>query len=163
VFAFTAIVWVASLPLQLPVITFGIVAPIDLGGSWTTDILSGVIAILNVNATEVPVVVLVLPEEVAPSPPTEPAFVPKFDWVVGCEPAKLPEFCCPPPAPRGANVTFGFVPPTMTLMLATGVPPGDVVMALAFMATAAMAAASKFGRGRVGVCDIVVSLGESWV
>ncbi len=32
---------------------------------------------------EVPVVVLVLPEEVAPSPPTKPAFVPEFNWVVG--------------------------------------------------------------------------------
>ena len=31
---------------------------------------------------KVPVVVLVLPEWVAPNPPTEPALKPKFDWVV---------------------------------------------------------------------------------
>jgi hypothetical protein len=58
---------------------------------------------------EVPVVVLELPKEVAPRPPTEPAFVPKFDWVVGCKLAELPEFYCPPPPPRGANAMFGFV------------------------------------------------------
>jgi hypothetical protein len=46
-----------------------------------TDILLGVIAVANknANAIEVPVVVLVLPKEVASSPPTKPAFVPKFN------------------------------------------------------------------------------------
>jgi hypothetical protein len=72
VFAFGAVVWVVPLPWQLLAMTFGIIAPINLGGSWMTDILLGVIALgnTNTNATEVPVVVLVLPEEVAPSPPT---------------------------------------------------------------------------------------------
>jgi hypothetical protein len=62
VFAFMAIVWVAPLPPRLQAMMFGIVAPIDLRGSWMTDILSGVIAIANANTnlTEVPVVVLVL-------------------------------------------------------------------------------------------------------
>ncbi len=82
---------------------------------------------------EVPVVVLVLPVEVAPSPPTKPAFVPKFDWVVGCKQEELPEFCCPPPAPRGAKVMLGFFPPTF--------PP------VAAAAAAAAAAASTFGGG----------------
>ncbi len=42
-----------------------------------------------------------------PNLPTKPAFVPEFDWVVGCKPAESPEFCWSPPAPRGANMTFG--------------------------------------------------------
>ncbi len=48
-------------------------------------------------------------------------------------------------------------------MVATGVLPGDEVMVLAFTATAVAAVASTFGGGRVGVSDIVVLLGESWV
>ncbi len=142
---------------------------------------------------QVPVVVLVLPEWVAPNPPTEPALKPEFDWVVGCKPAELPEFCYPPPTPRGASMMFGFIPLTLRLMAvagvplgevvialvfaavaaaavvgaatmaATGVPPGDKVMALAFMATVAAAAASTFGGGGAGVCNILALLRESWV
>ncbi len=133
------------------------------------------------------VVVLVLPEWVAQSPTTEPSLKPKFDWVVGCKLAELHEFCCPPPNPRGANVMFGFIPPTLRPMTAMGIPPGNVVMALAFMvaaaaaaaaatgvlpgdkvmalaftATAAVAAALALGGEEVGVC-IVVLLKESWV
>ncbi len=133
-------------------------------------------------------VVLVLPKWVAPNLPTKPALKPKFDWVVGCKPAELPEFCYPPPAPRGANVTFGFILPMLRPMAATGIPPGDVVialvfaeeaataaiavtgilpgevvMALAFTAAAAAAAAvaaSMFGGGGVGVYSIVATLRE---
>jgi hypothetical protein len=47
VFAFATIVWAVPLPPRFLEMTFGIVAPINLGGSWTTDILSGVIAIAN--------------------------------------------------------------------------------------------------------------------
>ncbi len=184
-FLFEAIFQVASLPPWLPARMFGIVVPINLGGSWTTDILSGVIAIANMNAnmTEVLVVVLVLPKEVALGLPTKPAFMPEFDWVVDCKLAESPEFGCPPPAQRGAIMTFEFVPPMLTPMAATGVPPGDVVialtsaaaaaatgfllgdvaMALTFKVTATAAAASTFGGGGVGVCDIVALLGESWV
>jgi hypothetical protein len=137
--------------------TFGIVAPINLGGSWTTDILAGVVNVANANAntTEVPVVVLVLPKEVAPSPPTKPAFVPKIDWVVGCKPTELPEFCCLLPTPRGANVMFIIVPPMLTPIAVMGILLGYIVMALAFTATAAAVAASTFRDGGVGVCDIV--------
>ncbi len=133
------------------------------------------------------VVVLVLPEWVAPNPPTKPVLKPKFNWVVGCKPAELPEFCCPLLTPRGANVTFRFIPPTLrpmaatgilpgngvialvfaagatAAMEATGILPGDKVMALAFTATAVAAAASMFGGGGVVVSNIVASLGESWV
>jgi hypothetical protein len=124
------------------------------------------------------VVVLVLPKWVAPNRPTEPALKPKFDWVVGCEPAKLPGFCCLLPTPRGANMMFGFVPGALRPMAATSVPPGDVVIALAFaFAVAAVAvaatcvllgdkgialafaatatAAAMFVGGEVGVCSIV--------
>ncbi len=72
VFAFTAIVQVVLLPSQLPAMMLGIVVPINLGGFWMTDILSGVTAVANMNAkanaTELPVVVLVLPVEGASSP-----------------------------------------------------------------------------------------------
>jgi hypothetical protein len=120
---------------------------------------------------EVVVVVLVLPKKMAPNPPAKPAFMPKFDWLVGCKPAELPEFCCLLPAPRGANVTFQFVPLTILPVAATGVPPGVLVFALAFVAVAAAAAvaavaaaaASMFGGGGVGVCNIIALLGESWV
>jgi hypothetical protein len=99
----------------------------------------------------------------------------------------MPEFCCPPPIPRGANVTFGFILPVLrpmaamsilpgnvviplafaaavAAMAATGIPPGEKVMVLAFTATAAAAEASTFGGGGgVGVSNIVALLGESWV
>ncbi len=133
------------------------------------------------------IVALVLPEWVAPNPPAKPALKPEFDWVVCCKPAELPEFCCPPPTPRGANVTFGYILPTLRPMAAMGVPLGDVVIALAFAAavaaaiaatcvlprdkfmalmftaTAAAAATLTFGGGWVGVRNIVALLGESWV
>jgi hypothetical protein len=51
----------------------------------------------------------------------------------------------------------------LRLMAATGIPPGDIVIAFAFVAAAAAAAASIFGGGGAGVCDIVALLGESWV
>ncbi len=104
---------------------------------------------------EVPVMVLVLPKEVAPSLPTKPAFVPEFDWVVGCKPAELPEFCCPPPTPRGADMKFGFVPPAFPPVAAMGVPPGVVVFALAFAATVVVGAALTFGGWGVEVCNIL--------
>ncbi len=133
------------------------------------------------------VVVLVLPKWVAPKPPTKPALNPEFDWVVGCKLALKPEFCCPLPTQRGTKVMFGFIPPTLRPMAATGilpgnvvialafaaaataaraatgVPPGDEVMALPFMATAAAAAASAFGGGGVEVSNIVALLRKSWV
>jgi hypothetical protein len=90
--------------------------------------------------------------------------MPKFSWLVGCKPAELPEFCCLPPAPRGANVTFGFFPPTFLPMAATGILPGDIVIALPFaVAAVAAAAASTFGGGGVEVCNIIALLGESRV
>ncbi len=50
-------------------------------------------------------------------------------------------------------------------MKATGVQPGDVIIALAFAAAAAEAAvaALTFVGGGVGIWDIVASLRESWV
>ncbi len=45
----------------------------------------------------------------------------------------------------------------------TGILPGDIIIVLAFAAAAAVAAASTFVGGGVGICNIVVSLGESWV
>jgi hypothetical protein len=82
------------------------------------------------------VVLLVLPKQVAPDPPTKLALKPKFnlvlvlvppawaapdlptklalksgfDWVVGCKLALKPEFYCLPLAPGGANVTSGIAP-----------------------------------------------------
>ncbi len=52
-----------------------------------------------------------------------------------------------------------------TAVAATGVPLGDFMMVLALMATAAVAVASMFegGRGRVGVCNIIALLRESLV
>ncbi len=44
-----------------------------------------------------------------------------------------------------------------------GIPPGDVVMALAFTATVVVAVASTFGGGGVGVRNAVAMLGEDWV
>ncbi len=79
---------------------------------------------------------------------------------------------------------FRFVPPMLRPMAATGVPPREMVIALAFtaavmaavatvvppkdkgalaFAATAAAAASMFGGGEVGVCAIVALLGESWV
>jgi hypothetical protein len=47
------------------------------------------------------------------------------------------------------------------MMVAIGVPPGDEEIALAFAAIAV--AALMFVGGGDGVCNIVASLGESWV
>ncbi len=46
-------------------------------------------------------------------------------------------------------------------MAATGVPPGDDMIALAFVAAAAAAVALTFGGGWVEVCYIIVLLKES--
>jgi hypothetical protein len=56
VFAFAAIIWAVLLQPRLQVTTFRIIAPINLGGSWTTDILLGVIAFANalMAATGIP-------------------------------------------------------------------------------------------------------------
>ncbi len=120
----------------------------------------------------------------APNPPTELALEPEFDWVVGCKLALKPKFFCSSLTPGGANVTSGFalpmlrpmavkgVPPeevaivlafatAAAAMVAIGVPPGDKGVALAFRAIAV--AASTFVGGGDGVCDIVASLGKSWV
>ncbi len=133
------------------------------------------------------VLVLVLPEWVAPNPPTKLALKLEFDWVVGCKPAELPEFCRLPSTPRGANVTFRFIPLTVRPMVAMGIPPrnavialmfaaaatvamvamgiqrGDKVMVLAFTVTAVAVAASTLRRGGVEVSNIVALLGECWV
>jgi hypothetical protein len=74
--------------------------------------------------------------------------LPKFNWVVGCKLEELPEFYCLPPTWRGAKVTFRFVLPTLMPMAATGVLLGDVVFALAFAETVAVAAALTFGGGK---------------
>ncbi len=84
------------------------------------------------------VVVLVLPKLVAPNPPTKLALKPEFNWVLGYKPSERPELCCPPPTQRGANVTFGFVPPTLRPMAAMGIPPKNVLIVLAFVAAAAV-------------------------
>ncbi len=125
-------------------------------------------------------VVLVLPKWVAPNPPTEPALKPEFDRVVGCKPAGMPEFCCLPPTPGGANVTSRFAPPMLRSMAAMGIPPGDMVIVLVFAAAAAAmvaigvppkdkgialaivataVAVATFVGGEVGVCAIV---GVAW-
>jgi hypothetical protein len=127
------------------------------------------------------VVVLVPPRWVALNPPTKLALKPKFDWVVGCKLALKPKFCCPMPTPGGANVTSGFALPMLRPMAAMGVPPGDTaivlmcVAAVAAMAVidvlprdegtvftfAATTAVAAIVGGGVGVCNIVVMLGES--
>ncbi len=123
--------------------------------------------------------VLVLPKWVAPNLPTKLALKPGLDWVVGCKPAGTPEFCCLTPTPRGANVPFRFVLPTLrpmtamgvlpgntmivlalaalaaaAAMAATGIPPGDKRIVLTFKATA-VAVATTFEGGEVGVCAMV--------
>jgi hypothetical protein len=121
---------------------------------------------------------------VAPNLPTELALEPEFDWVVGYELALKPKFCCPPLTPGGANVTSSFAPLMLRPMAVKGVLPGDAAIVLAFAtAAAAMAAiglppgdegillafvaivavALMLVGGGDGVCNIVASLGESWV
>jgi hypothetical protein len=120
---------------------------------------------------------------VAPNPPTELALEPEFDWVVGCKLALKPKFCCLLLTPGGANVTSGFAPPLLRPMAVKGILPGDAVIVLLFAAAAAAAmaafgiplgdkgialafastAAAAIVGGGDGVCNIVASLGESWV
>jgi hypothetical protein len=72
--------------------------------------------------------------------------------------------CAVPFPPQLLAMTFGIIAPIyLRLMAATGVPLGDVVIALAFTGAAVAAAASMFGGGGVGVCNIIALLGESWV
>ncbi len=77
-------------------------------------------------------------------------------------------FCAAPLPPRLPATTFGIIVPiNLRPMAATGILPGDVVIALAFAVAAAVAvvavAASTIVGGGVGVRDIRASLGESWV
>ncbi len=65
-------------------------------------------------------------------------------------------------------MTLGFVLPTFPPMAAAGIPQGDIVLELTFLAVAAAAVAaavvaSMFGGGGVEVCNIIALLGESWV
>jgi hypothetical protein len=66
-------------------------------------------------------------------------------------------FCAALLPPRLPVTTFGIVAPiNLRPMTATGVPPVDAVIALAFVVAAVAAvAASAFVGGRVGICDIV--------
>jgi hypothetical protein len=60
--------------------------------------------------------------------------------------------------------TFGIVAPIdLRPMAVMGIPPGDVVIALAIVEAVAVAAALTFAGGGVGVCNIIALLGESWV
>jgi hypothetical protein len=63
-----------------------------------------------------------------------------------------------PPGDAGIVLAFAAA---VAAMAAIGIPPGDKGIALAFAASA-VAASMFVGRGD-GVCDIVASLGESWV
>ncbi len=76
----------------------------------------------------------------------------------------LGAFCATLLPPQLPVTTFGIVAPNnLRPMTVTGILPGDVVIALAFAAAAVVAAASTFVGGGVGICDIVASLGKSWV
>jgi hypothetical protein len=73
-------------------------------------------------------------------------------------------FCATPLPLQLPAATFGIVMPiNLRPMTATGILPGDVVIALAFAAAAAVAAASTFVGGGVEICNIVALLRESWV
>ncbi len=66
--------------------------------------------------------------------------------------------------PQLHATTFGTVAPVnLRPMTATGIPPGDIVIVLAFVVAAAAAAATTFVGGGVVICNIVALLGESWV
>jgi hypothetical protein len=61
---------------------------------------------------------------------------------------------------------FGFIPPALRPMAAMGIPPGNVVIALALTAPAAVMAATGVPPGDregVRVSNIVALLRESWV
>jgi hypothetical protein len=64
--------------------------------------------------------------------------------------------------PRNVVIALAFVLAAKAVA-AMGIPLRDKVMVLAFMATAAAAGALTFRGGGVQVCDIIASLGESWV
>ncbi len=74
-------------------------------------------------------------------------------------------FCAALLPPRLPAMTFGIVTPiVLRLMTATGIPPQDIVIALAFaVAAVAAAVASTLVGGGVRICDIIALLGESWV
>jgi hypothetical protein len=57
-------------------------------------------------------------------------------------------------------VTFGFVLPTLGLMAPTGVPPGDVVIALLFAFAAAAAVAAAAAGAMTAVAATGVLLGD---
>jgi hypothetical protein len=72
--------------------------------------------------------------------------------------------CVMPLPPQLLVTTFIIVTQIdLRLMAATGRLLRDVLIALAFAAAAAVAAAPAFGGGEVGVCNIVALLGVSWV
>ncbi len=69
-----------------------------------------------------------------------------------------------PLPPRLLARTFGIVAPIdLRPMAVTGIPPGDIVIALAFGLAVVVVVALIFGGGGVGVCNIVMLLRESWV
>ncbi len=69
-----------------------------------------------------------------------------------------------PLPPQLPATLFGIVTPIdLRPMTATGILPGDVVIALAFAAAAAAVVALLFVGGGVGICNIVALLKESWV
>jgi hypothetical protein len=65
--------------------------------------------------------------------------------------------------PGDVMIALAFTGAAAAGMAAMGILPGDLMMGLAFRATAGSALALTFGRGGIGVCYIVVLLGESWV
>ncbi len=73
-------------------------------------------------------------------------------------------FCAVPLPPRLLVTMFGIILPiNLRPMTATGIPPGDIMIALVFAVAAAVAAAATFVGGGVGIRDILALLGESWV
>ncbi len=98
-----------------------------------------------------PVVVLVPPVWAAPDPPTKLAPKPRFNWVKGCELALKPKFCCLPLIPGGANVTSGIAPRMLRPMAVKGISPGDKAIFLAFAAAAVAMAAIGILQGDKGM------------
>ncbi len=89
-----------------------------------------------------------------------------LSWLKGLSPFLVfafAAFCVAPLPPRLPAMTFGIIMPiNLRPMAATGILPGDVVIALVFAAVAAAAALTFVGGGD-GVCNTIESLGESWV
>jgi hypothetical protein len=98
-----------------------------------------------------PVVVLVPPAWAAPDPPTKLALKPGFNWVMGCKLALKPKFCCLLLAPGGANVTSCIAPRMLRPMAVKGVPPGDAAIVLAFAVAAVAMAAIGVPPGDKGI------------